>query len=37
VTAVFGNAIYTKMEPGRVYVFKIGATGQIYPDVLHYQ
>lgn len=36
VTAVFGNAIYTKMEPDRVYVFKLSPTGQIYPDVLHY-
>lgn len=36
VTAVFGNAIYTKMEPGKVYRFKISPTGQIYPDVLHY-
>lgn len=37
VTAVFGNAIYTKMEPGKVYVFKISATGQIYPAILDYQ
>jgi hypothetical protein len=37
VTAVFGNAIYTRMEPNRVYLFKIGATGQIYPEVLNYQ
>lgn len=37
VTAVFGNAIYVKMEPDKVYLFKIGATGQIYPDVLQYK
>ncbi len=37
VKAVFGNAIYTKMEPDRVYLFKISPTGQIYPDVLRYQ
>lgn len=37
VTAVFGNGIYVKMEPDRVYLFKIGASGQIYPDVLQYQ
>lgn len=36
VTAVFGNAIYTKMETGRVYLFKISPTGQIYPAVLNY-
>jgi hypothetical protein len=36
VTAVFGNAIYTKMEKGRVYVFKINAHGQIYPDPVYF-
>ena len=37
ISAVFGNAVYTKMEPDRVYLFKISPTGQIYPDVLNYQ
>jgi len=37
ITAVFGNAIYTKMEPDRVYLFKISPTGQIYPELLQYQ
>lgn len=37
VTAVFGNAIYTKMQPDKVYLFKISPTGQIYPEVLSYQ
>lgn len=37
VTAVFGNTIYTRMEPDRVYLFKISPTGQIYPDVLSYR
>lgn len=36
VTAVFGNAVYTRVEPGKVYLFKIGATGQIYPEVLDF-
>ncbi|TVP79066.1 MAG: hypothetical protein EA353_07140 [Puniceicoccaceae bacterium] len=36
ITAVFGNAVYTKVEPGKVYLFKIGATGQIYPEVVDY-
>jgi hypothetical protein len=36
ITAVFGNAIYTKVEPGKVYLFKIGATGQIYPEVMDF-
>ena len=34
ITAVFGNALYTKVEPGKVYLFKISATGQIYPEVV---
>lgn len=37
IKAVFGNAIYTKMEADKVYIFKISPTGQIYPDVLSYQ
>jgi len=36
ITAVFGNAIYTKVELGKVYLFKIGATGQIYPEVMDF-
>lgn len=36
ITAVFGNAIYTKMEADKVYLFKIGATGQIYPEVVDF-
>ena len=34
VEAVFGNAIYTRMEPGKVYLFKISSTGQIYPEIV---
>ncbi|MDA9260898.1 hypothetical protein N9P58_03415 [Puniceicoccaceae bacterium] len=34
VQAVFGNAIYTRMQPGKVYLFKISATGQIYPEIV---
>ncbi len=35
VQAVFGNAIYTRMEPGKVYLFKISSTGQIYPETVN--
>jgi len=35
VQAVFGNAVYTRMEPGKVYLFKISATGQIYPEAVN--
>lgn len=34
VQAVFGNAIYTRMQAGKVYLFKISATGQIYPEIV---
>lgn len=34
VQAVFGNAIYTRMQPGKVYLFKISAIGQIYPEIV---
>ncbi|MDQ8195806.1 hypothetical protein QEH59_15340 [Coraliomargarita sp. SDUM461004] len=37
ISAVFGNVIYTKVEPGKVYLFKINASGQIYPDVLDFR
>ncbi len=36
IKAVFGNAIYTRMEAGKVYLFKISATGQIYPEVVDF-
>lgn len=36
ITAVFGNAIYAKVELGKVYLFRIGATGQIYPEVVDF-
>jgi hypothetical protein len=34
VKAVFGNALYTRLQVGKVYLFKIGPNGQIYPDVV---
>ena len=34
VEAVFGNAIYARMQPGKVYLFKISSTGQIYPEIV---
>lgn len=35
VTAVFGNAIYIRMQPGKAYLFKINSVGQIYPEVVN--
>lgn len=37
VTAIYGNAIYARMQPDQVYLFKISPTGQIYPKLLSYQ
>lgn len=34
VKAVFGNALYTRLQAGKVYLFKIGPSGQIYPEVV---
>ena len=34
ITAVFGNAVYTQLRPGLIYVFKISATGQVYPEII---
>lgn len=32
IRAVYGNAVYTRMEPGLIYVFRIGATGDFYVE-----
>lgn len=37
VSAIYGNAVYTKTKPGQIYLIKINASGQIYPDLLSYQ
>ena len=34
IEAVFGNAVYTELRPGLIYIFKISATGQVYPEVI---
>jgi len=34
VQAVYGNAIYSKLQKGFVYIFKINASGQVYPEVV---
>jgi hypothetical protein len=34
VTAIYGNAIYYRLQKGYIYVFKITATGQVYPEVV---
>jgi hypothetical protein len=34
IEAIYGNAIYSKLRPGLIYVFKIDSTGQVYPEVV---
>lgn len=34
VTAIYGNVVYKKVRPGLIYVFKISATGALYPETI---
>jgi hypothetical protein len=34
IKAVYGNAVYKKLTPGLIYVFKISASGQVYPETV---
>lgn len=34
IDAVYGNAVYKKVRPGLLYVFRITNTGQVYPETL---
>lgn len=34
IKAIYGNAVYKKLSPGLIYVFKISATGQVYPETV---
>jgi hypothetical protein len=34
VQAIYGNAIYSKLRPGIIYVFKISNSGQVYPETV---
>jgi hypothetical protein len=34
ITAIYGNAVYSKLKEGLIYVFKISPTGQLYPEVI---
>lgn len=34
IKAIYGNAVYWKLRKGLIYVFKIGPTGQVYPEVI---
>jgi hypothetical protein len=34
IEAIYGNAIYTRLRKGLIYIFKISATGQVYPEIV---
>jgi uncharacterized protein YneF (UPF0154 family) len=34
VQAIYGNAVYSQLKPGVIYVFKISNTGQVYPETV---
>lgn len=34
VRAVYGNVVYKRLRPGLIYVFKIDATGGLFPEVV---
>ena len=34
IQAVFGNAVYSRLRPGLIYVFTINPLGQVYPEVI---
>jgi len=34
IVAIYGNAVYSKLREGLIYIFKMDATGQVYPEVV---
>jgi len=34
IEAIYGNAVYSKLREGLIYIFKINSTGQVYPEVV---
>jgi hypothetical protein len=34
IEAIYGNAVYSRLRKGLIYVFKINSTGQVYPEVI---
>jgi len=34
ITAIYGNAVYKRLRPGLIYVFKIGNDGHVYPETV---
>ncbi len=34
IKAIYGTAVYKRLRPGLIYVFKISSTGQVYPETV---
>ncbi len=34
ITAIYGNAVYSKLTKNLIYVFKISSAGQVYPEIV---
>jgi hypothetical protein len=34
IEAIYGNVVYSRLRKGLIYVFKVSATGQVYPEVV---
>ncbi len=34
IEAIYGNAVYSRLRKGLIYIFKISPTGQVYPEVV---
>lgn len=34
IKAVYGNAVYKKLRPGLIYIFKISPTGRLFPETV---
>jgi hypothetical protein len=33
ITAIYGNAVYSRLQTGKIYLFKISPTGQLFIEV----
>ncbi len=34
IKAIYGNAVYKRLRPGLIYIFKIGPDGHVYPETV---
>lgn len=34
IQAIFGNVVYSRLQPGLIYIFKIDAAGNLYPETV---